>query len=50
VTNLLNEPTLRAFISTVEEVLRAGRVPQETCTAPVDRWRRVDPSVRLPDP
>jgi len=39
VTNLLNEPTLPAFISTVEEVLRAGRVPQETCTAPVDRWR-----------
>lgn len=38
-TNLLNEPTLRAFISTVEEELRAGRVPQKTCTAPVDSWR-----------
>jgi len=37
VTNLLNEPTMRTFISTIEDVRRAGQASEPTRTA--DRWR-----------
>jgi amino acid adenylation domain-containing protein/thioester reductase-like protein len=39
VTSLLNEPTMAAFVSTVEEVRRPGRASRQTRAVPVDRWR-----------
>lgn len=36
ITNLLNEPTMRTFTATVEDVWRAGTASDGT---PVDRWR-----------
>ncbi|HEX6355423.1 amino acid adenylation domain-containing protein [Actinophytocola sp.] len=36
VTSLLNEPTMRAFTATVEDIRRAGTA---TRVGPVDRWR-----------
>jgi amino acid adenylation domain-containing protein/thioester reductase-like protein len=38
ITNLLNEPTIRAFTSTVENVWRTGEAG-DTHAAPADRWR-----------
>jgi thioester reductase-like protein len=38
ITNLLNEPTIRAFTSTVENVWRTG-ADGDTHVAPADRWR-----------
>lgn len=36
VTSLLNEPTVRAFVSTIEDIRRTGRAVEETRA---DRWR-----------
>lgn len=39
VTDLLNEPAMRAFISTVEDIQRAGHVPRVTHAGPEPNWR-----------
>lgn len=54
ITGLLNEPTMRAFTSAVEDVRRTGGAPAQTPDVQADRWRpdvtRAMPRVTHADP